>query len=83
MKKEVYTKSSVANVVNEKTEGAPSLSLRCLEGQGGDSDLDRSAQLSRGGSCALNQSQNPHPFDFAQGRLCRKKRDKGGAPSSL
>jgi hypothetical protein len=22
----------------------------------------------------------PHPFDFAQGRLCRKERDKDGAP---
>jgi len=35
-----------------------------------------------GVGCSLNpQSQNPHPVDFAQGRLCRKKRDKGGAPS--
>jgi eukaryotic-like serine/threonine-protein kinase len=24
--------------------------------------------------------KNPHPFDFAQGRLCREERDKGGAP---
>src|SRR5437879_7656720 len=29
------------------------------------------------------RSQNPHPFDFAQGRLCRKMRDKDGAPSGL
>ena len=31
----------------------------------------------------LYESQSPHPFDLAQGRLCRKKRDKGGAPSGL
>jgi hypothetical protein len=24
--------------------------------------------------------QHPHPFDFAQGRLSRKKREKDGAP---
>ena len=29
------------------------------------------------------QNQNPHPFGFAQGRLCRKKRDKGGAPDEI
>jgi hypothetical protein len=29
------------------------------------------------------QSQRPHPFDFAQGRLCRKERDKDGAPGSV
>lgn len=27
-----------------------------------------------------NVRQSPHPFDSAQGRLCRIKRDKGGAP---
>jgi hypothetical protein len=27
-------------------------------------------------------SQNPRPFGFAQGRLCRRRRDKDGAPSS-
>ena len=26
------------------------------------------------------ESQNPHPFGFAQGKACRTKRDKGGAP---
>jgi hypothetical protein len=26
------------------------------------------------------KSQNPHPFDSAQGRLCRTNRDKDGAP---
>jgi putative transposase len=29
------------------------------------------------------RSQNPHPFGCAQGRLCRTKRDKGGAPSGV
>jgi hypothetical protein len=28
------------------------------------------------------ESQNSHPFDFAQGRLCRKLRDKDGATAS-
>jgi hypothetical protein len=28
-------------------------------------------------------SQNPRPFGFAQGRLCRGKRDKDGAPSGV
>jgi hypothetical protein len=28
-------------------------------------------------------SQNPHPFGCAQGRLCRKERDKDGHPRSL
>ena len=27
----------------------------------------------------LTQRQNPRPFDFAQGKLCRIHRDKGGA----
>jgi len=30
----------------------------------------------------VQKNQNPHPFDFAQGRLCRIKRDKGGAPGA-
>jgi len=30
-----------------------------------------------------SESQSPHPFDFAQGRLCCKKRDKDGAPSEF
>jgi hypothetical protein len=29
------------------------------------------------------QSQIPHPFDFAQGRLCRTNRDKGRATGPL
>jgi predicted nucleic acid-binding protein len=28
-------------------------------------------------------SQNPRPFGCAQGRLCRKKRDKDGPPSGV
>ena len=28
-------------------------------------------------------SQNPRPFGFAQGRLCRGKRDKDGAASGV
>jgi len=28
-------------------------------------------------------SQNPRPFGFAQGRLCRRRRDKDGAPSGV
>jgi len=27
--------------------------------------------------------QNPRPFGCAQGRLCRRKRDKDGAPSGV
>jgi len=26
-----------------------------------------------------HRGQNPRPFGFAQGRLCRKRRDKSGA----
>ena len=39
----------------------------------------------RGHSCPLKKEQNPHPFDFAQGRLCLAKvrRDKDGAPSDF
>ena len=29
-----------------------------------------------------NEDQTPHPFGCAQGRLCRTKRDKGGAPTA-
>jgi hypothetical protein len=47
---------------------APSLSLRFLQGQGGDFDFESSVHHT--------ESQKPHPFDFAQGKLCRKKRDK-------
>jgi hypothetical protein len=29
------------------------------------------------------ESQSSRPFGFAQGRLCRRKRDKDGAPSEV
>jgi hypothetical protein len=35
----------------------------------------------RMGSVVGMESQNPRPFGFAQGRLCRSKCDKDGAPS--
>jgi hypothetical protein len=31
----------------------------------------------------ISQSQNPHPFDFAQGSLSRKEREKGGGTRRL
>src|ERR1700687_1038931 len=32
---------------------------------------------------AIWESPSPRPFGFAQGRLCRRKRDKDGAPSGV
>jgi hypothetical protein len=52
---------------------APSLSLRSLQGQDGELDL----------ASSTHGDQNPRPFGFAQGRLCRKRRDKSGAPSMI
>ncbi len=31
----------------------------------------------------LTENQNPHPFGFAQGKLCRKERGEDGAPASI
>jgi hypothetical protein len=42
-----------------------------------------SRALSETGVVAGIGSQKPRPFGFAQGRLCRKKRDKDGAPLNI
>ena len=35
-----------------------------------------------GQECPTHTSQNPHPFDFAQGRLSRKVRETNEVPAA-
>jgi hypothetical protein len=42
-----------------------------------------SSALSLIGIHTIWKSQSPHPFGLAQGRLCRRERDKGRVPAGV
>src|SRR5271169_1731492 len=63
-------------------EGAPPLSVRLLEGQGG-FWRGRSAQLGRGGYGCAQPSQNPHPFDKLRAGSVAKTATRVGHPFVL
>jgi hypothetical protein len=45
-------------------------------------EAERARKVAKTAGCGDGMQSNSPPFDFAQGKLCRRRRDKDGAPSA-